>query len=145
MWLFEGKALWFLKETSYKELISLVVHYLFVESVFGQLVCTPVLVDAEGIGLLVFGARGVYTIFIFFFVFLDVSTILKDKPICHLFHWITHSSFGFLCHHCDRIMHGQTMGDVIFRCPEPRMTLCISLGRRIPVMGPGTIIPCVWR
>ena len=90
-----------------------------------------------------FWSQGCLRHFYFFFVFLDISTILKDKPICHLFHWIAHFSFGFLCHHCDRIMHGQTMGDVIFRCPEPRMTLCISLARRIPVMGPGTIIPCV--
>ena len=59
--------------------------------------------------------------FLICFVFLDVAAILKDKPICHLFHWIARPTLNALCHHCDRIMHGQTMEDVIFQRPQPSL------------------------
>jgi len=60
--------------------------------------------------------------FLIFFAFLDVSTIFNDQPVCHIFHWAAHPTSGALCNHCNRLMHGQTIDDVIFKRPTPSLT-----------------------
>ena len=47
--------------------------------------------------------------------FSDCLTTLEDKPVCHIYQWVAHPAHGSACNHCDRMMDGHTLDDLIFR------------------------------
>jgi len=52
---------------------------------------------------------------VFMSIFFLVSlTILEDKPVCHIYQWIARPTDGSVCNHCERMMDGYTLDDLIF-------------------------------
>ena len=38
---------------------------------------------------------------------------LEDQPVCHIYQWVAHPTYGAVCNHCARMMDGFTMDDLI--------------------------------
>ena len=69
-----------------------------------------------GIGRHVFGYQFVR---VNFFVSLET---LENKPVCHIYQWVAHPTHGAVCNHCDRMMDGHTLDDLIFQRGEHSLT-----------------------
>ena len=52
------------------------------------------------------------------FFFLVSLTTLEDKPVCHIYQWIARPTHGSVCNHCERMMDGYTLDDLIFGSGE---------------------------
>ena len=46
--------------------------------------------------------------------FLVSLTTLKDKPVCHIYQRIARPTHGSVCNHCERMMDGFTLDDLVF-------------------------------
>ena len=44
---------------------------------------------------------------------LDSLTTLEDQPVCHIYQWVAHPTDGSVCNHCNRMMDGFTIDDLI--------------------------------
>lgn len=47
--------------------------------------------------------------------FSDSLDSLEDKPVRHIYQWVAHPTHGCVCNHCDRMMDGYTLEDLIFQ------------------------------
>ena len=45
--------------------------------------------------------------------FLDSLTTLESQAVCHIYQWVAHPSHGSVCNHCERMMDGFTMDNLI--------------------------------
>ena len=45
-----------------------------------------------------------------------------DAPVCHFYHWLAHPSSDAVCNHCDRMMHGLRLDDIISGNSEGTLT-----------------------
>ena len=45
--------------------------------------------------------------------FLDSLTTLEDRPVCHIYQWVAHPTYGSVCNHCARMMDGLRLDNVI--------------------------------
>ena len=58
-----------------------------------------------------------------FLVFFLVSlTTLEEKPVCHIYQWIGRPTHGSVCNHCERMMDGYTLDDLIYGNGECLLT-----------------------
>ena len=54
--------------------------------------------------------------------FLDTLTTLEDEPVCHIYQWVAHPTYGSVCNHCARMMDGLTIDDMISGDREGSLT-----------------------
>ena len=47
------------------------------------------------------------------FCLIDSLEFVENQPVCHIFQWVAHPSIGAVCNHCERMMDGLTLDDVI--------------------------------
>ena len=47
------------------------------------------------------------------FFSLDTQEHLVNQQVCHIYQWVAHSTPGGVCNHCERLMEGLTIEDVI--------------------------------
>ena len=47
---------------------------------------------------------------------------MEDQPVCHIYQWVAHPSIGAVCNHCERMMDGLTLDDVIAGNREGSLT-----------------------
>ena len=44
---------------------------------------------------------------------LDSWEHMENQPVCHIYQWVTHPTPGGVCNHCERMMDGFRLDDVI--------------------------------
>ena len=54
--------------------------------------------------------------------FLDSLTTLEDRPVCHIYQWVAHPTYGSVCNHRARMMDGLTLDDMISGNREGSLT-----------------------
>ena len=47
------------------------------------------------------------------FFSIDSHEYLDNQPVCHIYNWVAHPTPGGVCNHCERLMEGLTIDDVI--------------------------------
>ena len=47
------------------------------------------------------------------FFSIDSQEYLENQPVCHIYQWVAHPTPGGVCNHCERMMEGLTIDDVI--------------------------------
>ena len=45
--------------------------------------------------------------------FLDSLDFVEDSPVCHIFQWLAYPTEGSVCNHCERLMEGLRLEDII--------------------------------
>lgn len=58
----------------------------------------------------------------FTLILLDSLEYVENQPVCHIYQWLAHSSHGSVCNHCDRMMAGLRLDDVIAGSMEGSLT-----------------------
>ena len=48
-----------------------------------------------------------------FFCLLDSWEYIENQPVCHIYQWIAHPTYGGVCDHCERMMNGLRLDDLI--------------------------------
>ena len=43
----------------------------------------------------------------------EVNDYVMKQPVCHIYQWVAHPTDGGVCNHCERMMEGWTLEDVI--------------------------------
>ena len=84
--------------------------------------CPPVPLSSTSstqLGRAVLGPSLVVLIFIFL---LDSWEHVENQPVCHIFQWVAHPSISAVCNHCERMMDGLTLDDVIAGNREGSLT-----------------------
>ena len=56
------------------------------------------------------------------FFLIDSWEYMEDQPVCHIYQWVAHPSIGAVCNHCERMMDGLTLDDVIAGNREGSLT-----------------------
>ena len=59
---------------------------------------------------------------LFVFIFLDSWEYVENQPVCHIYQWIAHPTEGGVCNHCERMMDGFRMDDLIAGRREGTLT-----------------------
>ena len=44
---------------------------------------------------------------------LDSWEYIENQPVCHIYQWVAHSTPGGVCNHCERMMDGLRLDDII--------------------------------
>ena len=44
---------------------------------------------------------------------LDSWEYMENQPVCHIYQWIAHPTHGGVCNHCERMMDGLRLDDLI--------------------------------
>ena len=52
-------------------------------------------------------------VLIFFFFLLDSWEYVENQPVCHIYQWVAHPTQGGVCNHCERMMDGLRLDDLI--------------------------------
>ena len=47
------------------------------------------------------------------FCLLDSWDYIENQPVCHIYQWVAHPTPGGVCSHCERMMDGLRLDDVI--------------------------------
>ena len=47
------------------------------------------------------------------FFSVDSLDFIEEQPVCHIYHWVAHPTHGGVCNHCERMMDGLRLDDVI--------------------------------
>ena len=58
----------------------------------------------------------------FHFFLLDSWEYVENQPVCHIYHWVAHPTHGGVCNHCERMMDGLRLDDVIAGNREGTLT-----------------------
>ena len=58
----------------------------------------------------------------FFFRLLDSWEYVENQPVCHIYQWIAYPTHGGVCNHCERMMDGFRMDDLIAGRREGTLT-----------------------
>ena len=61
-------------------------------------------------------------LFVLIFFLLDSLEFVENQPVCHIYHWVAHPSIGAVCNHCERMMDGMTLDDIIHSNGEGSLT-----------------------
>ena len=56
------------------------------------------------------------------FLFLDSLEYVANESVCHIYHWIGRPVEGGVCNHCERLMQGLTLDDVVARNTHGSLT-----------------------
>ena len=63
------------------------------------------------------------SLFLLIFIFLlDSWEFVENQPVCHIYQWVAHPTPGGVCNHCERMMEGLTLDDVIVGNREGSLT-----------------------
>ena len=65
--------------------------------------------ELDSIGLRGFGYQPVRVNFFL----LDSNDYVTNQPVCHIYQWVAHPTYGGVCNHCERMMDGLSLDDVI--------------------------------
>ena len=53
-------------------------------------------------------------LFVLIFIFsLDSWEYVENQPVCHIYQWVAHPTQGGVCNHCERMMDGFRLDDMI--------------------------------
>ena len=55
---------------------------------------------------------GYKTVCVDFFL-LESNEFVEKQPVCHIYQWVAHPTSGGVCNHCERMMDGLRLDDVI--------------------------------
>ena len=47
------------------------------------------------------------------FFSIDSLEFVDNQPVCHIYQWLAHPTPGGVCNHCERMMEGLRLDDVI--------------------------------
>ena len=47
---------------------------------------------------------------------------MENQPVCHIYQWVAHPTQGGVCNHCERMMDGLRLDDVIAGNREGSLT-----------------------
>ena len=47
------------------------------------------------------------------FLLIDSWEYVENQPVCHIYQWVAHPTPGGVCNHCERMMDGLRIDDVI--------------------------------
>ena len=47
---------------------------------------------------------------------------MENQPVCHIYQWVAHPTHGGVCSHCERMMDGLRIDDVIASNREGSLT-----------------------
>ena len=53
---------------------------------------------------------------------LDSWEHVENQPVCHIYQWLAHPTHGGVCNHCERMMDGLRIDDVIVGNREGSLT-----------------------
>ena len=54
------------------------------------------------------------SLFVLIFIFsLDSWEYVENQPVCHIYQWVAHPTHGGVCNHCERMMEGLRLDDLI--------------------------------
>ena len=53
---------------------------------------------------------------------LDSWEYMEKQPVCHIYQWVAHPTHGGVCNHCERMMDGLRLDDVIAGNREGSLT-----------------------
>ena len=56
---------------------------------------------------------GFQTVHVDFFRLLDSWEYVENQPVCHIYQWVAHPTPGGVCNHCERMMDGFRLDDLI--------------------------------
>ena len=56
------------------------------------------------------------------FFLLDSLDFVENQPVCHIYQWVAHPTHGGVCNHCERMMEGLRLDDVIVGNREGSLT-----------------------
>ena len=71
------------------------------------------------LGRAVLGSKLFMLIFIFS---LDSWEYVENQPVCHIYQWLAHPTHGGVCNHCERMMEGLCLDDIIAGNREGSLT-----------------------
>ena len=61
-------------------------------------------------------------LFMLIFRLLDSWEYVENQPVCHIYQWIAHPTHGGVCNHCERMMDGLRLDDIITGNREGSLT-----------------------
>ena len=61
-------------------------------------------------------------LFVLIFCLLDSWEYVENQPVCHIYQWVAHPTHGGVCNHCERMMDGLRIDDVIAGNREGTLT-----------------------
>ena len=83
---------------------------------------------------------------LFVLIFLiDSLDFMENQPVCHIYQWVAHPTHGGVCNHCERMMDGLRIDDVIASNREGSLTedeIVEFYRMGTPTIGTGTIGLC---
>ena len=53
---------------------------------------------------------------------IDSWDFVENQPVCHIYQWVAHSTHGGVCNHCERMMDGLRLDNVISGNREGSLT-----------------------
>ena len=56
------------------------------------------------------------------FILINSLNFVENQPVCHIYHWVAHPTHGGVCNHCERMMDGLRIDDVIAGNREGSLT-----------------------
>ena len=56
------------------------------------------------------------------FFLIDSWEFVENQPVCHIYQWVAHPTPGGVCNHCERMMEGLRLDDVIAGNREGSLT-----------------------
>ena len=56
------------------------------------------------------------------FCLLDSWDYVQNQPVCHIYQWVAHPTYGGVCNHCERMMDGLRLDDMIAGNREGSLT-----------------------
>ena len=63
------------------------------------------------------------SLFVLIFIFsLDSWEYVENQPVCHIYQWVAHPTPGGVCNHCERMMDGLRLDDLIAGNREGSLT-----------------------
>ena len=61
-------------------------------------------------------------LFVLIFCLLDSWEYVENQPVCHIYQWVAHPTHGGVCNHCERMMDGLRLDDIIAGNREGSLT-----------------------
>ena len=84
----------------------------------GLSTCVFALVELDSIGPRGSGSQPVRVKFFL----IDSWDYVENQPVCHIYQWVAHPTPGGVCNHCERMMEGLRLDDVIAGNREGSLT-----------------------
>ena len=83
--------------------------------------CPPVSLPSTRqiqLGRAVFGSN----LFVLIFFLIDSLHFVENQPVRHIYQWVAHPTHGGVCNHCERMMDGLRLDDMIAGNREGSLT-----------------------